>query len=113
VDVDWMPEEFRGLTILKRARGADVTWRMAREAAGDGWFMVGDAAATLDPTSSHGVLKAIMSGMMAGHLISAVLTGRAPEDEAAQAYREWLEQWFLADMARLAEFHRDLGAPGF
>jgi flavin-dependent dehydrogenase len=113
VDVDWMPKEFQGLTILKRPRGADVTWRMAGEAAGNGWFMAGDAAATLDPTSSQGVLKAIMSGMMAGHLISAVLAGRAPEDEAARAYHDWVERWFLADMARLSELHRNLGAPGF
>lgn len=110
---EWIPEEFRGLTVLKRRRGADVTWRMTSEAAGDGWFMVGDAAATLDPTSSHGVLKAIMSGMMAGHLISAVLYGKAPEDVAARAYHDWLERWFLADVARLSQFNRDLGAPGF
>ena len=113
IDADWMPEEFRGLTVLTRSRGADVTWRMAAEAARPGWFMVGDAAATLDPTSSHGVLKAIMSGMMAGHLIGAVLAGKAPEDEAARAYHDWVARWFRADVARLTEFYRDLGAPGF
>ena len=43
------------------------TWRMAERMAGAGWFIVGDAAATLDPTSSHGVLKALLSGMTAGH----------------------------------------------
>jgi flavin-dependent dehydrogenase len=113
VHAGWVPEEFRGLTPLSRSRGADVTWRMTADAARDGWFVVGDAAATLDPTSSHGVLKAIMSGMMAGHLIGAILTGKAPEDEAARAYHDWVEQWFQADVAKLSEFHRDLGAPGF
>ena len=54
-----------------------MTWRMADSAAGSGWYMVGDAAAILDPTSSRGVLKALMTGVMAGHLIAGVLHGRA------------------------------------
>ena len=108
-----MPPEFRGLTPLAPSRGADVTWRMAAQAAGPGWFMVGDAAATLDPTSSHGVLKAIMSGMTAGHLISAVLGGRAPAGATADAYHEWLAGWFSEDAAKLTQFYRQLGAAGF
>lgn len=109
----WMPEEFRGLTPLGRSRGADVTWRMADEVARPGWFIVGDAAAMLDPTSSHGVLKAIMSGMMAGHLIAAVLRGAAPAEGAAAAYCDWCAGWFAADAARLSQFYRELGVAGF
>jgi flavin-dependent dehydrogenase len=52
-----------------RRRGADVTWRIISPAAGPGFFLVGDAVAVLDPASSHGVLKALMTGMMAAHLI--------------------------------------------
>lgn len=109
----WMPDEFRDLTPLDRSRGADVTWRMATSVAGAGWLMVGDAATTLDPTSSHGVLKAIMSGMTAGHLIAAVLDGKAPADGTATAYHEWLAGWFAADAGRLAQFYRNLGLIGF
>ena len=112
-DSGWMPEEFQGLTPLGRSRGADVTWRIADEVARPGWFMVGDAAATLDPTSSHGVLKAIMSGMMAGHLIAAILRGVAPAEEAAAAYRDWCAGWFAADAAKLSQFYRELGVAGF
>ena len=86
---------------------------MATSVAGAGWLMVGDAAATLDPTSSHGVLKAIMSGMTAGHLIAAVLDGKAPADGTATAYHEWLAGWFSADAGRLAQFYRNLGVIGF
>jgi flavin-dependent dehydrogenase len=67
---------------------------MATETARPGWFMVGDSAATLDPTSSHGVLKALMSGMMAGHLIAGVLDGMAPAEEAAMAYHAWMPAGF-------------------
>ncbi len=108
-DRDWLPLELRDLTPMSASRGADVTWRSSAEAARPGWFQVGDAAATLDPTSSHGVLKALMSGMMAGHLSAAVLHGRAPADEAACAYHAWLTGWFEADVARLAGFYRDVG----
>ncbi len=110
---DWTPRQLAGLRPRARSRGADVTWRMAEQAAGRGWFMVGDAAATLDPTSSHGVLKAIMSGMMAGHLTAAVLGGKAPAEATAAAYREWLAGWFSADAARLTQFYRSLGAAAF
>ena len=110
---DWMPEEFRGLTPLAKARGADVTWRMAEQTAGPGWFMVGDAAATLDPTSSHGVLKALMSGMMAAHLTAAIVEGKSPAEETATAYHHWLAGWFEADVERLTAFYRKLGAAGF
>jgi flavin-dependent dehydrogenase len=110
---DWVPEELRGLPHLTRARGADVTWRLATQVAGAGWFSVGDAAATLDPTSSRGVLKAIMSGMMAAHLVAAVLTDKAPADEAASAYHDWLTGWFSTDAAHMVRFYRDLGVVAF
>jgi flavin-dependent dehydrogenase len=108
-DSDWVPDELRGLTARGPTRGADVTWRMAERAAGPDWFIAGDAAALLDPTSSHGVLKALMSGMMAGHLAAAVLDGKAPAEETANAYQDWLAGWFAADVARLTEFYRGLG----
>ena len=112
-DPAWMPDEFRGLAPRGPSRGADVTWRMAERAADAGWFMVGDAAAILDPTSSHGVLKAIVSGIMAGHLIAAVIKGMAPANEAAAAYRQWLAGWFAADAERMSQFYRELNVGAF
>lgn len=108
----WIPDEFAGLAPLGPSRGADVTWRLAEAVARPGWFMVGDAAAMLDPTSSRGVLRALASGLMAAHLAAAVLDGRAPAPEAA-AYEDWLSGWFKTDAARLAQFYRDLHAAGF
>lgn len=108
-DADWLPEEFRGLNPRGASRGADVTWRLAERVAGPGWFMVGDAAALLDPASSHGVLRAIMSGMMAAHLGEAVLRGNAPADESAAVYSRWLADWFDADATALARFYAELG----
>jgi flavin-dependent dehydrogenase len=105
---DWLPDEFRGLMPLTRSRGADVTWRIADRTAGRGWFMVGDAAATLDPTSAHGVLKAIMSGIAAGDLAAGMLGGRLPAEATEAAYHDWLAGWFAQDVARLTQFYRML-----
>ena len=112
-DKDWLPNEFKALKARGPARGADVTWRLLAETAGRGWFAVGDAAALLDPTSSHGVLKALMSGVMAGHLAEASWRGKAPEEEAAAAYSKWMTRWFTVDAAKLSRFYGELGVAGF
>jgi flavin-dependent dehydrogenase len=107
------PEALQGLAPLGPPRGADVTWRLSDAAAGPGWFIAGDAAAMLDPTSSHGVLKALMSGIMTAHLAVGVLKQSAPGDAAAAAYRQWLEGWFATDIAKLKDFYAQVGASGF
>ena len=108
-----IPEELRALTPLGAPRGADVTWQISDDVAGTNWFVVGDAAASLDPTSSHGVLKALMSGLMASHLIAASLAEKAPRELIEKAYSDWVRSWFTADARRLNEFYQKLNAPGF
>lgn len=110
---DSMPAELRHLAPKGPSRGADVTWRIAAEVARPGWFMVGDAAAVLDPTSSHGVLKALMSGITAAQLAGAVLLDGAPQADAAAAYQEWLADWFESDVEKLSGFYAELGLDGF
>lgn len=113
IPADWMPEAMRHLTPEGASRGADVTWRIASETARPGWFMVGDAAAVLDPSSSHGVLKGLLSGITAAHLIDAVLVDGASASEAAEAYHDWLAGWFASDVQQLARFYAELGVDGF
>lgn len=108
-----MPQALRDLVPLAPPRGADVTWRLSDAAAGPGWFIAGDAAAMLDPTSSHGVLKALMSGIMAAHLAAGVLRQAAPPEAAAAAYMQWLGAWFATDIAKLTAFYAQIGATGF
>ena len=105
---DWLPEELRHLKPLGKMRGADVTWRIADETCGPGWFLIGDAAAILDPSSSHGVLKALMSGIMAAHLADPVLRGAAAEEEAGAAYQAWLHGWFKNDVVQLTKFYQEI-----
>lgn len=99
------PCEFAHLRHQGKARGADVTWRACRQGAGPGYFIVGDAASVLDPGTSHGVLKAIMSGMMAGHAVVKCLAHPAHHHSILRQYRQWLNDWFVRDMGKMREFY--------
>jgi flavin-dependent dehydrogenase len=57
------------------SHGADVTWRALVRPSGIGYYVIGDAAAVLDPACSHGLLKALMSGMLTARCIVQSLQG--------------------------------------
>jgi hypothetical protein len=62
--------------------------------------------------SSHGVLKAIMSGMMAAHLMAQIVYHDANESVAAQRYSGWIRRWFDHDVAGLRALYAFLpGSP--
>jgi flavin-dependent dehydrogenase len=108
---DRPPGAFAHLTPVSRTRGADVTWRIVSQPAGPGYVCVGDAAAVLDPASSHGVLKGLMSGMMAVHVIAQAESGTASIAAATGAYSAWLRDWFQADARALRRMYQDLPHP--
>jgi flavin-dependent dehydrogenase len=83
----------------------DVTWRRVPKCAGAGYFMLGDAAAVLDPASSHGVLRAMMSGIQAAHAIVQIFRG-FPETLAIRDFNAWLTAWFNHDVRVLKTLYR-------
>ena len=89
-----------------KTRSADVTWRVISQSAGPGFFVTGDAAFVLDPASSHGMLKAIMSGMMSAHMISKTINNPSLEKQVIKGYSSWITQWFLHDVKKLQELYR-------
>lgn len=105
------PGELRSLRPRGPARGADVSWRAVNEPAGPGYFLVGDAAAVLDPASSHGTLKALLSGVLAGQLVLEALVGDRDEDAVAHDYGAWSAAGFERDVAALSEVYRRLPKP--
>jgi len=111
IDKNWLPEEFQNLQPKGKINRADVTWRIVVQPAGLGYFIVGDGAAVLDPASSHGVLKAIMSGIMAGHAIAQINNQSKNELQITQAYSHWIENWFRHDLAKLKELYAILPNP--
>jgi flavin-dependent dehydrogenase len=96
----------------KAATGLDMRWRLHPSCAGPGYFLLGDAAALLDPASSNGVLRALMSGMLAADVAARILSG---EDEKAilQVYVKWIVALYrhhvnsLGDLYRRMDVERD------
>jgi flavin-dependent dehydrogenase len=106
---NWVPEGLRRLRPVGPSKGADVTWHMAARLAHPAWFIVGDAACLLDPLSSKGVLRAMMTGIATGYLIANGLNGQIAPEAAANVYQSWLSDWFEQEALRLSTFYRELG----
>jgi flavin-dependent dehydrogenase len=107
---EWMPSSFEGLTPQRLGK-ADVTWRKIMQPAGLGYFIAGDAFSILDPASSHGVLKAMMSGMMAGYLVVQVIKNRYPQEETIRHYHQWMHHGFEHDIEKLKSLYKILPNP--
>ncbi len=69
----------------------------AKQAAGDGWVLVGDAFGFLDPLYSSGVLLALTSAGMAADAIGDAL---AANDTSEARLRSW-EKGYVAGMDRM------------
>jgi len=64
---------------------SDFSYR-CRPYAGDGYFMVGDAACFLDPIFSTGVTLAMMSGKHTADLVTGLLQGRTTPQAARRSH---------------------------
>jgi hypothetical protein len=106
----WLPPELSGLEPIGVLGGQDVTWRIATRLSGPGYFLAGDATATLDPVSSHGVLKALMSGILIGYLIEHLFARRITVLEARSHYDQTVADWFWSDLHELTTLYDWLGS---
>lgn len=101
----WHPPDLANLRPGGKTDVVEVTWRLVNPVAGPGYFLVGDAAAVLDPISSQGVLKAVASGMMAAHLINQKFQGVNLKSLPADRYCTWLQTNFYQDLIYLQRFY--------
>ncbi len=92
-------------------KASDVTWRAVPACAGPGYFIVGDAAAVLDPACSHGVLRALMSGIYAATLAASAHREAVSAADSAAAYRGWLLEWVCRDVLELICKYARLPSP--
>lgn len=92
--------------------GLDSSWYFRPACAGPGYFLLGDAALCLDPSSSHGVLRALLSGLLGSHLIKACLAGATDEKKATDFYRQWTRDQLEHDEKRLRAVYA-AASPGF
>jgi flavin-dependent dehydrogenase len=104
-DFPSLPAEITPLPSVSAVRGADITWQILRSPAEPRFYAVGDAAAVIDPACSHGVLRALSSGIMAAACISASLFARIDAKVASFFYGRWLRRSFMTDASRLATIY--------
>jgi len=81
--------------------GANGTWRIAEQLAGESYFLVGDSACMIDPACSHGILRAILSGTSAATAVAKCLRDSTNKEQTKYAYCDWLTGWFFDDCFQL------------
>ena len=91
--------------------GWDASTYHATQYAGDGWLLVGDAGATIDPLSSVGVKKALASGWLAAIVVHTALT-RPAMRAAAQQFFETREREVCEAYRALSRRHLAAAAKG-
>lgn len=104
-DAPWYPPNLGHLRRSDTTHRIDMTWCLVNPPAGPGYFLVGDAAAILDPISSQGVLKAIASGMMAAHLIKQQFQEAKRQLAIADFYATWFRTNFYEDLMPLQQLY--------
>lgn len=82
------------LRNTSEATGVDYSWRIYRECAGPGYFLLGDAACLMDPSAANGVLRAMMSGIYAVHLVIGIKKRQTNHHDAALEYKRWIGEMF-------------------
>ena len=89
-------------------RHADGTWVVSNRPSGEHLFRIGDAALRFDPSAGKGILRAMMTAMMAVHLIRSVTRTAASEVAAAEHYHNWIHKWVNHDCYALLRHEKDI-----
>ena len=71
-----------GASLHQNPRGWDASRYRAREYAGDGWLLAGDAGSFIDPLSSAGVKKALASAWLAAIVVHTCLSNPSMRSHA-------------------------------
>lgn len=89
----------------------NLSWRVFRPVCDQQVLLCGDAAGMLDPAAGQGILNGLMSGVMAGHCVTACL--EQPEREAFHfaRYDQWFIEQFEKKVADLARYYEEIGLP--
>lgn len=102
------PIKLKNSKTISATKGADVTWRTTSKTAGLGFFIVGDAAATFDPLSSDGVLRALITGIKAADLSYSIVKNQDQEIQLINYYRNWCEELFNSELEKLKLLYKEL-----
>ena len=104
-----LPDKLKKLSLMGKLKCSDVSWRMVKQPAGQGYFITGDASVIMDPASSHGLLRALMTGIKSADLIANVIYQTCDENVAIHEYTRWLQEWCFHDLQSLHKLYLDIG----
>ncbi len=76
----------------------------AKQNAGPGWALCGDAAMFVDPIHSSGIHLALKSGMLLGDAVHAQLRGK--DASAVDGYSKWLKAYHHAVRTNVSIYYR-------
>lgn len=97
--VQRLPEMARKLDGAERVggiRGVGPMGVRSRRVAGDGYLLIGDAAAFLDPFAGEGVYEALCAGLLAAPIASEALKAGDTSADTLDAYRIARRRTFTA-----------------
>ena len=97
-----VPTDLERARPIGRSRARDVTWRLVRPTAGDGYLLAGDTAARLDPAWGQGILRALVAGIQAARVAEVVIHRPAQAQRALVAWDRWVVDTFEDAAAALA-----------
>lgn len=87
-----------GGVVVRAARS-----RRLDPAAGEGWLAVGDAASSVDPLSSQGVLRALRSGIYGGYAVGDLLARGDPA--GVERYRAFASREYAGYLRSRARYY--------
>jgi len=105
----YLAERFANAERVAPVRTISDYSYVSRRFAGDGWVLVGDAAAFIDPVFSTGVYLGMLGGFRASAAIHRALGGRIVRRRAFWGY----ERWMRRAIERYRQFVKGFYTPGF
>lgn len=103
-----LPEILSDYRVTKKTYKSDVTWRITWPPCSNNCFSIGDAALRLDPLSSHGNLRALITGIYCSNLITEIFNAPEKTEELVSAYKEWILEMFKIENDKILDFYREL-----
>lgn len=102
----------RGAWLMRRPWGRDASIYSASEFGGSSFLLVGDAASSVDPLSSFGVRKALMSAWLAAVVTRTKFRRSEMEPKALALFTRHETQVFEASRKLSASYFSDAGISG-
>jgi len=85
------------------SKGFETSWSLTTNNKFENLYLVGDALMTFDPTSSKGILKSIMTGIYAAHILENVKEKKITKTQGVKTYQKWSKDFFENELTRIKE----------